>query len=192
MNFLKNGERDIFSFKTKQYNYNDISIKRQYPTYLMITAFYCSSTTLVIKWNQFPNFLNCKFSLSAPVRAPGLVTAHNTSSTSLIIKWSHLHWTEFHGKPIGYNLRYQSVSPVSIINCVSLNYTTNTTILTNLTVYTMYVINVSAVSSGGMGPAITVKAATEAGGMVKIKLILLECTHCQQIVFSGTRNTRVP
>ena len=50
------------------------------------------------------------------------------------------------------------------MNFVSLNHKTNTTTLTNLTVYTMYVINVSAVSSGGIGPANTVKARTDADG----------------------------
>ena len=132
----------------------------------MITAFYCSSTTLVIKWNQFPNFLNCKFSLSAPVRAPGLVTAHNTSSTSLVIKWSHLQRKDFQGEPFGYRISYNSVSSVLNINYVSVSYTTNTTTLTNLTAYTMYIIDVSAVSSGGIGPANTAKARTEAGGNV--------------------------
>lgn len=47
---------------------------------------------------------------------------------------------------------------------MSVNYTKNTTTLTNLTVYTMYVINVSAVSSGGIGIANTVKARTGAEG----------------------------
>ena len=36
--------------------------------------------------------------------------------------------------------------------------------LTDLTVYTMYVIDVSAVSSGGIGPANTAKARTDAAG----------------------------
>ena len=43
-------------------------------------------------------------------------------------------------------------------------FTLNTTILTDLTVYTMYAINVSAVSSGGVGPANTAKARTDAAG----------------------------
>ena len=47
---------------------------------------------------------------------------------------------------------------------MSINYTSNITTLTNLTVYTMYVINVAAVSSGGIGPANTTKARTDARG----------------------------
>ena len=106
------------------------------------------------------------FSLSAPVRAPGLVTAHNTSSTSLMIKWSHLLRKDFQGKPFGYGISYNSVSSALNTNYVSVSYTTNTTTLTNLTAYTMYIIDVSAVSSGGIGPANTAKARTEAGGNV--------------------------
>ena len=47
---------------------------------------------------------------------------------------------------------------------MNLNYTTNITTLKNLTVFTMYVINVSAVSSGGIGPAKTAGARTGAEG----------------------------
>ena len=47
---------------------------------------------------------------------------------------------------------------------MTVNYTTNTKTLTNLTVYTMYVINVLAVSSGGIGPARTARARTDAEG----------------------------
>ena len=39
-----------------------------------------------------------------------------------------------------------------------------TTVLANLTVYTVYGVNVSALSSGGIGPASTVKARTDARG----------------------------
>ena len=52
------------------------------------------------------------------------------------------------------------------MDILSVKYITNITTLTNLTVYTMYVINVSAVSSGGIGPANTIKARTGAGGNV--------------------------
>ena len=47
---------------------------------------------------------------------------------------------------------------------MSVNHSKNTTALTDLTVYSMYVINVSAVSSGGIGPANTAKARTDAAG----------------------------
>ena len=52
------------------------------------------------------------------------------------------------------------------MNVVRENFTTNTTTLTNLTVYTMFVINVSAVSSGGIGPSNTAaRARTDARGI---------------------------
>jgi len=47
---------------------------------------------------------------------------------------------------------------------VSVNYTTNSTKLTDLAVYTMYIVNVSAVSSGGVGPAKMVITLTDADG----------------------------
>ena len=56
-------------------------------------------------------------------------------------------------------------------NFVSVNYTTNTTTLRDLDVYTMYVVNVSAVSSGGVGPAKMVITRTDAEGeKVSVKL----------------------
>lgn len=104
----------------------------------------------------------------APSLAPELITACATSPTSLMVKWRHLAEEQFHGKQIGYNISYRSVKLGSDKNFVTVNYTKNTTILINLTVYTMYVINVSAISSGGIGPAKTVKAQTEAEGMDRL------------------------
>ena len=101
---------------------------------------------------------------SAPSEAPHLVTAYNYSSTSLVVRWSHLLEKQFQGQPIGYKIAYYSDESENNRNVVRLNYTTNTTTLTNLTVYTKYVINVSAVSSGGIGPSNTVKARTDARG----------------------------
>ena len=101
---------------------------------------------------------------SAPSLAPALVIAHNSSSTSLVLKWSHLGENHFQGKPIGYDITYQPVDSENEPNSTRVKYTTNTTTLNNLAVYTMYVINVSAVSSGGKGPANTVGARTDAGG----------------------------
>ena len=86
------------------------------------------------------------------------------SSTSLVVRWSHLLEKQFQGQPIGYKIAYYSDESENNRNVVRLNYTTNTTTLTNLTVYTKYVINVSAVSSGGIGPSNTVKARTDARG----------------------------
>ena len=59
----------------------------------------------------------------------------------------------FQGKPIGYNIIYYPLGLEKNFNFLQVNYTTNTTALTELDVYTMYAINVSAVSSGGVGPA---------------------------------------
>ena len=92
------------------------------------------------------------------------------------MKWSHLPEKHFQGQPIGYNITYYPVDVEDEINFVSVNYTRNTTTLTNLTVYTMYVINVSAVSSGGIGPANTTKARTHAAGTKDLKNDLLHNT----------------
>lgn len=95
-----------------------------------------------------------------------MVAAQNSSSTSLIIKWSHLAETEFQGHPTGYKITFHPANVEKKVNFVILNYTRNTTTLTNLTVYTKYVINVSAVSSGGIGPANALEAQTDAEGTV--------------------------
>ena len=69
----------------------------------------------------------------------------------------------FYGKPIGYNIAYHPVGIEQNLNFVTVNYT-NITVLSNLTPFTVYVINVSAVSSGGVGPGNTTKALTDAAG----------------------------
>ena len=110
-------------------------------------------------------WLNNFFQLiSAPFRAPDLVIAYNLSSTSLAVKWRHLPENYFQGEPLSYRITNNPVGSENDINFVSVNYTSNTTTLTNLTVYTVYMIDVSAVSSGGLGPANTVKARTGAEG----------------------------
>lgn len=65
---------------------------------------------------------------------------------------------------MGYIISYYPLYSENDVNQARVIYPTNTTALTNLTVYTVYVINVSAVSSGGIGPANTVKARTGAKG----------------------------
>ena len=74
---------------------------------------------------------------------------------------------QFQGKPIGYKITFHPVELGIDVNHVSVNYRTNSTTLTNLTAYTIYVIRVSAVSSGGIGPANTVKARTDSDGTVE-------------------------
>ena len=106
------------------------------------------------------------FYFLAPSRAPDLVTAYNSSSTGLVIKWSHLLNKHFQGEPLGYHIAYYPADAEGERISVSVNNTTNATMLSNLSVYTMYVANVSAVSSGGIGPANTAKARTGAGGNV--------------------------
>ena len=54
---------------------------------------------------------------------------------------------------------------------MNVNFSSNSTILSNLTVYTMYVINVSAVSSGGIGPAKTASARTDAEGNIQVESV---------------------
>ena len=107
----------------------------------------------------------------APSRAPNLVTAYNFSSTSLIVKWRHLPKKHFQGEPTGYQIVYYPADTEGERKVLSINYTTNTTTVINLTAYTMYVINVSAVSSGGIGPTNTVVARTDArGNNISLKL----------------------
>ena len=93
-----------------------------------------------------------------------MVISHNSSSTSLLVRWSHLPEEHFQGKPIGYIITYRTVDLNNSMNAVRENLPTNVTTLANLTIYTMYVIHVSAVSSGGIGPANTVEAQTDASG----------------------------
>ena len=89
------------------------------------------------------------------------------------MKWNHLLKVDFQGKPIGYNVTYRSDDLESDMNFVSVNFTTNITTLSNLTVYTMYIVNVSAVSSGGIGPESTIKARTGAEGKDVLELIYI-------------------
>ena len=98
------------------------------------------------------------------------MAAHNTSSTSLVVTWSHVPKQYYHGKVIGYNIIYYPVDLESDYNFVSVNYTTNTTTLAELHVYTKYAIDVSAVSSGGEGPAKSTLASTGAN-----RLSFLSC-----------------
>ena len=79
----------------------------------------------------------------------------------------------FQGQPIGYKISCYPVHLESDINFLDVNYTLNTTTLTELTAYTMYVINVSAVSSGGIGPANTAKARTDAAGTKVLNIVLV-------------------
>ena len=104
------------------------------------------------------------FNPSAPTRAPSFITATSKSSTSLMVKWNHLLEGNFQGKAIGYNVTFYPVDSKCFLDFVMVNYTINSTALTNLSVYTMYVINVSAVSSGGTGPANTTMAQTGVRG----------------------------
>ena len=121
---------------------------------------------ICLRFFWFYNFLQL---ISAPCRAPDLVIAYNLSSTSLAVKWRHLPKNYFQGEPLSYRISYNPIASENNINAFSVNSTSNTTTLTNLTVYTVYVINVSAVSSGGIGPANTVKARTGAEGKMVFK-----------------------
>ena len=100
---------------------------------------------------------------SAPARAPDIIVAYNSSSTTLIVTWSHLPKQYFNGEPLGYNVRYHPVGLKRNIRFETVTYT-NLSELTNLSAFTIYVINVSAVSSGGVGPWNTIKARTDDAG----------------------------
>ena len=102
---------------------------------------------------------------SVPSRAPDVIIAYKSSSTSMMVTWSHVSKQYFNGKPIGYKISYYAVGLERKLTFMTVNYTNNTE-LTNLTAFTLYVINVSAVSSGGVGPGKTIKARTDNAGAV--------------------------
>ena len=129
------------------------------------------------------------FLFSAPFNASEVVTAHNSSSTSLLVNWSHLPEKHFQGTPIGYKITFHPVELENDVNYVSVNYTKNSTTLTNLTAYTIYVIRVSAVSSGGIGPANTVKARTDSEGT--IESIILHGSKISSLNHDITKQCRV-
>ena len=130
---------------------------------------YCTFKSSKINLSSFFWFYIFFQLISAPCRASDLVVAYNLSSTSLAVKWRQLPENYFQGEQLSYRISYNPDGSENDINFVSVNYTSNTTTLTNLTVYTVYVINVSAVSSGGIGPANTVKARTGAEGKMVYK-----------------------
>ena len=74
---------------------------------------------------------------------------------------------------------------------MNVNFSTNTATLTNLTVYAMYIINVSAVSSGGIGPANTAEARKGAEGMEVLRQNFLSfnkhdmISHAQLAEYTG-------
>ena len=104
------------------------------------------------------------FFLSEPSIAPKSVTAHNCDSGGLVVNWRHLPEKYFRGQPLGFSIFYYPTDAESDFDNMSVNYSTNAITLTNLKVYTIYLINVSAVSSGGIGPANTANARTGAVG----------------------------
>ena len=71
------------------------------------------------------------------------------------MKWNQIHNRYFQGRPIGYKIVFYPVDLKGrdYIDSVSVNYLTNATTLSGLAVDTMYTVQVSAVSSGGVGPA---------------------------------------
>ena len=78
----------------------------------------------------------------------------------------------YNGEPIGYRILYYPVDMESDFKFASVNYTINTTTLTELYVYTKYAINVSAVSSGGVGPTNMTMAQTGSEGEGILNLLL--------------------
>ena len=70
----------------------------------------------------------------------------------------------FNGNPIVYQISYYPTGLEERLRFVTVNYTQNYTELHNLTVFTQYFVNVSAVSSGGVGPGAWPMAGTDADG----------------------------
>lgn len=127
------------------------------------------------------------FPSSAPTRAPDIITVHISSSTSLIVTWNHLPIQYFNGEPLGYKVTYQPVNFERNVNFVTVNYT-NATQLTNLSAFTMYVINVSALSSGGVGPWNTTKARTGdegTDGFGRVKILITESHFGNVLLFKS-------
>lgn len=56
---------------------------------------------------------------------------------------------------------------------MNVNFASNSIVLANLTAHTLYVINVSAVSPGGLGPANTTTARTQAAGNIQVETELV-------------------
>lgn len=106
-----------------------------------------------------------------------MVTVYNTSSTSLAVTWSHIPKQYFRGTPVGYIIGFYPVDlGSSNSNSVSVKYSTNTTTLTGLAVDTMYTVQVSAVSSGGVGPA--KKTLAETGRRAFIRWLISDWFTC--------------
>ena len=70
----------------------------------------------------------------------------------------------FNGRPIGYHISYYPTGLENRLQFLTVTYTKNYTNLLQLTPFTKYSINVSAVSSGGVGPGASTTARTEADG----------------------------
>ena len=70
----------------------------------------------------------------------------------------------FNGNPIGYQISYYPTGLKNRLRFLKVTYTKNHTILPKLTAFTEYSVNVSAVSSGGMGPEVSTTARTDADG----------------------------
>ena len=135
-------------------------------------------------YNSYYAFL---FPSSAPTRAPDIITVHISSSTSLIVTWNHLPVQYFNGEPLGYKVTYQPVNFERKVNFVTVNYK-NATELTNLSAFTMYVINVSALSSGGVGPWNTTKARTGdegTDGFGRVKILITESHFGNVLLFKS-------
>ena len=87
------------------------------------------------------------------------------------MKWSPLLEEHFRGQLIGYYITYFRADLENDINHVDVYFASNSTILSNLTAYSIYAINVSAMNPGGIGPAKTAWARTEAAGNNKVEKV---------------------
>ena len=91
----------------------------------------------------------------------------------------------YNGEPIGYRILYYPVDLESDFKLVSVIYTTNTTSLFELYVYTKYAIYVSAVSSGGVGPAKPTFASTGAKTILFLSCVNGSLFYCRKRVISN-------
>ena len=78
---------------------------------------------------------------------------------------------QFQGEPFGYLIIYHPAGLETRLAFFTVDFPSNIATMNDLGVYTMYVIKVSAVSSGGLGPANIVKARTDAAGKENLRKI---------------------
>ena len=101
------------------------------------------------------------FISSAPSIAPEFAKAISYGKSTMYIYWARIPDRSFNGKPLGYNITYYPVGSEHNLRFAAVGDTESTSFeLSGLDFNTTYVIKLSALSSGGEGPAISTTATT--------------------------------